>query len=294
MANDSKVVLGDIERGAFETVGRTETWSEQRNMSVVIVGKVSDIFDAVKPGDAMSAHPNWFKGQIGTNYFVKTIDATSEDGVSGALRLSLVKCPNGKTKPFNVTWDVGMEEVQMRLINHPMIIKYGDRSALLKWEDTPKGQRVLEKKKNGKPTGEYEYQYRDKWNSSKGMWDMETIEGDWNIAYCDAVTQGIDTFNKYLPVITKNSFYLELPGVSYSQDHVVTGGTIRDFTGTDVIGKFNVPELKVSGYIDNKDGVWFKNGDKFTSQADGSWTRTESWVFTNDPRHMWIYTNKLD
>lgn len=294
MANDSMVVIGQISRTPFETTGRSESWAEQRTVTATVIGQMKDIADKVKPGDSMAQFPNWFGGAFNSQYYVKNLDMSSPDGVTGELKLSLVKCGQGKFKPYNITWEVSMEEVQMRLINHPMIIKYGDRSALLKWEDTPKGQRVVEKKKNGKPTGEYEYQYRDKWNSSKGMWDMETIEGDWNIAYCDAVTQGIDTFNKYLPVITKNSFYLELPGVSYSQDHVVTGGTIRDFTGADVIGKFNVPELKVAGYIDNKDGVWFKNGDKFTSQADGSWTRTESWVFTNDPRHMWIYTNKLD
>lgn len=291
MANDSMVVIGQISRTPFETTGRSESWAEQRTVTATVVGQMKDIADKVKPGDSMAQFPNWFGGAFNSQYYVKNLDMSSPDGVTGELKLSLVKCGQGKFKPYNITWEVSMEEVQMRLINHPMIIKNGNVDVLLKWEDTPKGRRV-EQKKNG----DLEFFYIEPdYSQGAGLMEKKVpIEGDWNIAYCKAVTQGIETYNRYLPTITKNSYYLELSGANYNTDHVITGGTIRDFTGQGTIGHFDVPELKVAGFIDNKDGVWFKNCDKYTSQADGSWIRTEGWVFTNDPRHMWIYTNELD
>lgn len=291
MANDSMVVIGQISRTPFETTGRSESWAEQRTVTATVIGQMKDIADKVKPGDSMAQFPNWFGGAFNSQYYVKNLDMSSPDGVTGELKLSLVKCGQGKFKPYNITWEVSMEEVQMRLINHPMIIKNGNVDVLLKWEDTPKGRRV-EQKKNG----ELEFFYIEPdYSQGAGLMEKKVpIEGDWNIAYCKAVTQGIETYNRYLPTITKNSYYLELSGANYNTDHVITGGTIRDFTGQGTIGHFDVPELKVAGFINNKDGVWFKNCDKYTSQADGSWIRTEGWVFTNDPRHMWIYTNELD
>lgn len=291
MANDNKVIIGDMIRGPFETTGRSESWAEQRSVAVSIVGQLKDIADKVKPGDSMGQFPNWFKGAFNSQYYVKNLEVSSPDGVTGELKMSLVKCGQGKFKPYNITWEVSMEEVQMRLINHPMIIENGNVETLLLWEDTQKGRRV-EQKKNG----ELEFYY-DVYDYSGGAGvsiRREQVTGDWNIAYCKAVTQGIETYNRYLPTITKNSYYLELSGANYNTDHVITGGTIQDFTGQGTIGHFDVPALKVAGFINNKDGVWFKNCDKYTSQADGSWIRTEGWVFTNDPRHMWIYTNQLE
>ena len=285
-------IAGRLTKGPFETIGRSESWAEQRSVSTTVVGMLKDIADAVKPGDSMAKHASWFDGAYNSAYFVKNLEVSSQDGVTGELKLSLVKCPVGKTKPFNIVWDVSMEEVQMKLINHPDVIKNCDIEKLLLWEDTQKGRRVkYDSKKN-----EFKFYYDlFDYSSGAGFVQVESIEveGDWNKAYCLAVTQGIETYNRYLPVITKTSSYIEISGANYTEDRIITGGTIKDFTGADTIGHFNAPELKVAGFINGKDGVWFKNCDKYTSQADGSWTRTEGWVFTNDPRHMWIYTGKL-
>ena len=288
MADLPRVIEGKIKTTPFETVGRTDSWAEQRTAAAVVIGKYDDLKDAVKPGDSMGAHSDWFNGAFNSSYYVKNFELASPDGVTGELRMSLIKCGQGKTKPYNITWDVGMEEVQMNLICHPMIIEHGDMSKLFKWGETRKGRRIKYKR-----NGEMEFYYDDYGNDGQFL-GLVKMTGDWNIAYCKAVTQGIETFNRYLPVITKNSYYLEIPGASYNQDHVITGGTILDFTGANSIGHHDEPKLKVEGYIHGKDGVWFKSGDKYTSQADGSWIRTETWVFTNDPRHMWIYTNELD
>ena len=288
MASIDKVVKGKIERSPFETPGRVDSYAEQRTSSVVVVGKIEDLQGRVAQGDSMGKFPNWFNGRFNSSYFVKNFELASPDGITGELRMSLVNCPNGKTKPYNITWDVSMEEVQMKLINHPMIIENGNVQALFKWEETRKGRRV-EVNKNGDMVF-----YYDDYATDGQFLGRVKMTGDWNIAYCSAVTQGIETYNRYLPVITKNSYYLELAGATPDINHVVHSGTIQDFTGANSIGHFDVPELKVEGYIHGKDGVWFKSGDKYTSQADGSWIRTENWVFTNDPRHMWIYTNELN
>lgn len=290
MADDKSNIIGRIARGGFETTGRAESWAEQRTASVNIVGKVEDIFDAAKPGDSMAQHANWFGGKFNPNYFFRTVEVSSDDGVTANARISLLKCPQGKTKPYNVTWQVGMEEVQMKLINHPDIIKNADVSVLIQWENTEPGLRVEEK--DGKYTF---YYFRYSWSDGNGIqYTRMEVTGEWEKAYCLAVTQGIDTFNRYLPVITKNSYYLELPGANYDSEHVITGGTISDFSRADSIGHFDAPDLKVAGFADGTDGVWFKSHDSYTTNADGTATRTESWVFTNDKRHQWIYTGKLD
>lgn len=287
MAASGPVIRGKIARGPFETVGRNESWAEQKTYAVHVVGQYKDLTGRVKPGDSMDKFAGWFGGRFENNMFVRTVDLSSPDGVTGELNLTMLECPQGETKPYNVTWEVGMEEVQMRLINHPDVIKNCDIQRLLMWEDTPKYLRV--KTDND---GEWKFYYYDGTVTS-GNIDTKPITDEWEVAYCKAVTQGIETFNRYLPVITKNSFYLKLPGAQYSEAHVVTGGTISDFTGSDVIGQYSAPDLKVAGFIDNKDGVWFKNGDRYTTNPDGTATRTESWVFTNDPSHMWIYTHNL-
>ena len=198
------VIEGDISRHPFETIGRTESWAEQRNIAAVVVGKWQDLKNAVKPGDSMGDHPNWFNGAFNGNYYVKNLEVSSPDGVSGELRMSLVYCPQGKTEPYNITWDVGMEEVQMKLINHPMIIENGNMQALFKWEETRKGRRV-----ESKSNGDLVFYYDDYGDNGQFLGRVK-MTGDWNIAYCKAVTQGIETYNRYLPVITKNTYYLEL------------------------------------------------------------------------------------
>lgn len=291
MAITDPNIIGRAARGGFETVGRRSSWAESRVSTATVVGKIADVFDRAKPGDSMAQHANWFGAAFNPLYFVRTVDESSDDGVTGTVTLSLVKCPNGKTKPYNITWEVGMEEVQMKLINHPLVRKNCNIDELLMWEDTQKGRRVEQNK-----DGDLKFYY-DEYDYSAGAGvsiNRHEITGDWNIAYCKAVTQGIETYNRYLPVITKNSTYLEMPGAQYSQDHIVTGGTITDFSGKDTIGHYNFPDLRVSGFINGKDGVWFKNMDKYTINADGTATRTEGWVFTNDPSAMWIYTGELN
>lgn len=286
-ANNNAQMLGRIANKPFETVGRQESWAEQRTANVTVVGKFADLDGKVKPGDSMANHAGWFDGKFSDNWYVKTIDLVSPDGITGELRLSIIKCPNGKTQPYNITWDISMEEVQMRLINNPSIQKEGSIDVLVKWLDTPVGQRVSKDNK----TGKVKYYYYD-YDENGDFKARNEVKKKWDIAFCNAVTAGIESYNKYLPVITKNSYYLELPGAQYDGDHVITGGSINQFTGPDAIGHLDTPPMSITGYT-TQNGIWFKNCDKFTSQPDGTWVRTEGWVYTNDATHKWIYSGEL-
>lgn len=292
-AGTGKLIVGKIASGAFETVGRTESWAEQRTITAHIVGQYSDLDNKVKPGDSMADHAGWFGGKLNGSYHVKTVDLTSPDGVTGELNMSLVICPKGKFEPFNTTWDIGMEEVQMKLINHPDVLKNCDIDVLLKWEATPAAFRVKKEKKKDSEKSELKFYYYNAASDGNGGWQTLPVNGEWNIAYCKAVTQGVTTYNRYMPVITRNTQYLMLPGVTYNEaSHQIEGGTLSKFTGANQIGRYNEPPMNISGY-DSSAGAWFKSVDKFTSGADGTWTRTESWVFTPDKSAKWIYTGKL-
>lgn len=288
MAGAESSLIGRINNGAFETVGRTESWAEQRIANAIVVGKFADLDGQAKPGDSMAQHAGWFGGKWNGNWFIRTTDLTSTDGISAELRMSLILCANGKTRPYNVTWDVGMEEVQMKLISHPDIQANCSMERLLRWENTPAGERVKVDK-----DGNVEYRYATGQYNSDGSLKTEKINKPWEIAYCKAVVAGITTYNRYAPILTKTSYYLELPGVNYdSNTHQVTGGTISEFTGSSEIGKFSNPPLNISGY-GSSEGLWFKNGDRFTCDAAGCWQRIETWTFTPDKKHAWIYTGQL-
>ena len=285
-------LIGRIASTPFETVGRKETWGEQRTTTIEIVGKNGTMQNKVKPGMQLTAINSWLNGQGAFGWFIKSLSHQSE-GETATLQLDVVYCPEGKTQPFNITWNVSMEEVQMPLITHPAIRKNADVARLILWEETPKNIRIQkkdEKEKGGKGGKEssgldkYYFQFYTGNESGTGEPEVKKITDPYEIKYCKAVTAGIETYNLYMPVVVKNSSYLELPGVTYNENHVITGGSVA-FSGSKA-GSFDEPPLSVSQY---KGGLWFKSGDVITTQADGSATRTETWTYAPDDTHRWIY-----
>lgn len=279
---------GKITQIPYETVGRSEEWADNRIAATDIYGRWEDLLSLeLKPGDPMSRLAGYLDGWSGS-YYIRTASLTREEGNIGHYHISLVRCDKGKNKPFNVTWDVSMEEVQKKLITHPIFEDKPDvRNQIMMWEDTIKAERV-KYDKDGKPT--YYYQTADM--IVQGQIVPIKVTSKEAIAYMDAVMAGIETYNLYLPIIVKTSQYLELPGVDYDADsHIAEGGTISEFTKEDEIGRFSQDlEMKIAGFTK---GLWFKSGDKFTMQSDGTWTRTETWTYTNDTRHDWIYTHQF-
>lgn len=291
MANQDKIkYFGKIGELPWETVDRSDEWSENRVAQISIVGKYADLkAKNVKPADSASVINAFMDEDLDSQYYIRTVSLTREDGDVGRLNVSLVKCPDGKNKPFNVQWDVSMEEVQKKLITHPIFDEDKEcRTIIHQWEETVKAQRVLYNK-DGKPT--FYYQTADQ--IVQGQMFPIKIENEYVKAYCNAVTAGIETYNVYLPIIVKTSQYLELPGLDYdSESRIVESGTISEFSKEDQIGRFDGNmEISIAGFDDREKGLWFKSGDKFTQGSDGTWTRVETWTYTNDTRHKWIYTH---
>lgn len=295
---------GKIANGPFEILGRSESWAEQRIWTVTVVGKWEEVRNRFKVGDSMTDHKDVFDGGSDRNYFIKNVNAVYSEGDVGEVQLTLVNCPNGKTKPYAVTWNIAMEEVQMKLINHPKILEHGNINMLTMWEDTDIGIRIRKRKDAQDSVGldgvDFYYVDRSKIYNMSAANNIDAVlkvTGDWNIAYCKAVTSGITTYNRYLPVLTKTSSYLELDGIEYDMDsRMINGGKIKDFIRRDGIGKIAQEgdiDITIDGYT-NDNGVWFNNEDSYAANADGTWTRTQSWVFTNDAKHKWIYTHNLE
>ena len=281
--NNKAVIIGRLKDGAFETTGRSESWSEQMTASASIVGKAEELFGLVKPGDSMADHAEWFDGKWNGNYFVRTVECNSPDGVTAEMRLTLLNCVDGKQKPYNITWAIEMQEVQMKLINHPRIYKDGDVGILNKWLATNQEYRV---KGSG---GQMKFYYSVNGRASaSGLPDLSEVEGEINIGFCRAVTMGIESYVKFLPVVTKTSSYLELPGVVYNSAHVPVSGTIS-FSGPSALGSFGMPDIIPEGYNDTSKGLWFVSGDTYTIQPDGTAQRVQRWTYTDDVRFRWIY-----
>ena len=277
LGDKSKIkYYGQIANIPHEIPGRQDDWAENRVASTTFVGKYGDVeskMNSLKPGDRMSTFDAWTDRAFSGNYHIRTMSLVRTDGDVGELHVTFVKCPKGPEQPYNKVWEVGMEEVQKKLITHPYIQEKADTTVLFKWEETPKRYRVDDNGDFWYATGEMDGDEPE----------LEKISGDAEIAYCKAVMAGIETFNLYLPVISCTSYYIKVPGVLYDGDGILNSGSIHM---DDDIGHFDEPDVKVRGFTKGK---WFKSMDKFIENADGTCTRNEQWTYTNDNDHAWIY-----
>lgn len=218
------------------------------------------------------------------NYRVKTIQCSREDGGIGVLMISSVYCVNPR-KPYHVTYSVDMVEVQKSLKAHPRIRESMSALAeIQKWEATPEAVRTVFKG-GSLDTLEAKY-YADL--SNPDISNLRKIKDEDALKYIKATVSGIESYNVYLPVVTKTSLYLkEPPGTSQDDDTHELKGTLDFSKG---IGLWDDDfDFTVAGYDDSSDGRWFKSKDSYMQLADGTWQRTEEWTYTNDKKHDWIY-----
>ena len=272
---------GRIKDAPHEVPGRQDDWSENRVQSVTFIGKYDDVkakMDSLRPGLPMGTFNSWTDKAFAGNTFIRTMSLARGEGDTGELHVTDVRCPKGAEQPYNKVWEVGMEEVQKKLITHPNVQKHGNVDILFKWEETPKRYRTDGNGDFWYATGEMDGDEPQ----------LEKITGDANIAYCKAVMAGIETYNEYLPVLSCTSYYVKLPGILYDADGIVNGGTIHM---DDDIGTFDTPKVTVRGF---SDGIWLKSMDKFIENADGTCTRQEQWTYTKDKKHRWIYDTLKD
>lgn len=258
------------ESNSFETVAKDYSWSDQQTMDMTVVGDFDKLWAKnVKPG--MAASGTGLVTIPNSQWCVRTVSLSREEMNVGTMKLNLVYCSKGLTQPYAQTIEMTMEEVQMALLTHPKIKDAGETEL----EEIRGWERYRAISANAVKDGSY-------------YWEKDGVEtqvkGEMAIKYCKAVSAGIETYNKYLPVVRRVSQYLRLPGVSYdASSNSVTGGSVD---GADGIGEFDNPPIGVKGA---SGGKWFKSGDSYTMAADGSWTRTEQWTFTDDAEHSWIY-----
>lgn len=267
---DEAVKLGKLEKDStpFEQEKVDYSWNDHESLVGTIVGD----YDYLRRKNILPGSLAKDAGLDSLNnyWYVRTVDISREGANVGVMTLNCVYCPKGATTPYSVTWEVAMEEVQKALITHPMFRDEAEAIEQIRgWE------RYRTISANATKSGGFYYM--------NGAVEKK-VEDEKALKYCHAVSEGIETYNLYLPVISKTSMYLRLPGVTYAPDsNSVTGGSVDC---ADKIGKFDTPDVKVDGV---SGGKWFKSRDTYTQAADGSWTRTEQWTYTNDVKHSWIY-----
>lgn len=267
--------------GPFENDERSINVSEGIIHTSTVVGK----FDSLKNnlpavGDAA---PGWVADNMGLR--VLNCALSRESGEMGKLTLTLVKT-NSTTRPYLVTATVDMQAVEKNLINHPSLAGDETQKQIQMWCTTDE-QKQWGVDENGKFIP---YRY---WitvtvgdgSSTISEEHYEPVDDEWAKKYCYAVLRGVETYSIYLPVVEVTSKYLKLPGVSVDQTTHAISGTMNasDF---DDIGTYNDPPFSLAGFTDGK---WFKTVDRLTQEANGGWTRTEQWTYTNDLRFLWIY-----
>lgn len=287
MAQDSSGIIGKINQNPIVIDGRRDTVSGDSSVNITIAGKYA-ILEAkkVQPG---WTHSNWHL--IPQGYEVATASLVRHGPVA-EYELALRTCDSGSVsdtidKPASVTWRIVFQEVQHPLVNHPAIASA--RADCVKWLATDPSVRVdsdsSDDNSNSGNSGESSdvaYYY------GKSEDDRTRITAPDAIRFCKAYSDGIETYNQYLPVIEKISTYAKLPGGTSLGTRSITGGKISISN----CGTFDTPDLTLEDFTDGK---WFKSGETWEQSDKSYWTRTEQWTYTNDLSHEWIYedTNKL-
>jgi hypothetical protein len=176
------------------------------------------------------------------------------------------------TLPETTTFSVDMLETELPLYAHPHLDGGGFRNVCIAWLATEEDERV---------DGNGDFYYRDAAGAKRKIGQAPVID------FCKAYLDGVETYTKYSPVITKISIYKRLPGGSMT-GRSTTGGT-ADFS--DDIGEWDDPPLTLNGY---PSGHWFKSGDGYVQNPDQTWKRTEQWTYTEETsssQNGWIYND---
>lgn len=281
--------IGKFDKGTFPTESRTLQRSDNRTLDVEIVGLYSAMERIVKqkgPGDDASELVAQTELDDFSKYRVRTLSLSRSSGDIGTLRATLVYVKDPK-KPYHITYSVDMQEDSRALLTHPRFRRNNDcMQYIRKWNDTAEGKRV----KWGKTREEDEFYYFDPDESSTAPDDYKykKIEDADAKRYCRAVLAGIERYNVYLPVVTKTSLYLKHPpGAKQDEETHELDGTI---TFSDTIGKWDHDfDFELEGYEDTEKQGWFKTKDSYSQNSDGTWQRSEEWVFSDSKTHKWIY-----
>ena len=276
---------GVISRASHPVVTRSVQRSDNTTLEIQIVGDYNSLENTILSkavGEDVGLICGDTKGDNFAGYRIKSLSATREDGEIGVLSASLVKC-DSVGKPYHVTYSIEMQEDQRSLLRHPLF-KDNDEAIeqIQYWNATNPGARVKMEE------GKLKFFYQKYSGSASGAMDEYEVTNEAAIKYCTAVFKGLETFNVYLPVITKTSLYLKEPPGSTQDDvtHEISG-TVEYSTN---IGKWDDSfGFVLEGYETTDKQGWFKSADSYTQNSDGTWQRVEMWVFSDSKEHSWIY-----
>ena len=207
---------------------------------------------------------------VTSDYAVESSRLDPAGGGMGKLTIVAVRTPTAAETSAAVrsTLRIGMEEVQYDLEDHPYLA--GARATILKWLATDETVREA--------NGNYYWQSPD--GAKHAIADATALK------FIAAYMAGIRHFVRYYPVVDRISTWRAPPGMTQA-GRSFTGGTPLFSAG---LGGYDDPPATLSGY---PAGNWFKSGDNWEENGNGTWTRREQWTYTPEAKtgtHGWTYT----
>ena len=246
------------------TINATST-----SVTVRVVGPMSALEGHIpKQGDGHDDYP-----YIPANCYVDSARLEPDGDGMGTLIVMCVDqgAADEQITPSEIVYRIDMAEEQTDLIAHPSITASVTSVAIcLQWLATEDGKKVDD-------AGHFQY--------DNGDGTYTEITDAIALRFCAAWMHGIKTYNRYFPVIDKESVYKRVPGLVFAGASI-TGGT-AEFSAD--IGKWDNPGITLNGFAATG---FFKSKDSWVKTARSAWRRTEQWVWTPDgsaSQYGWIY-----
>ncbi len=268
--NDSSTGLP----GAITGVEHSE--ADVSTRTVIVRGPLSVLESRVPLQGASHTDCGW----VPSGYLVDSATLTCADGEGTITIRCVAPGPDGTetlASPTLIEYEIDMVECQMDLISHPAITSNDIAlDECIKWLASDESLRYDD--------GDYY------WIDADGV--KQPVSQPEAQDFCAAWMHGIKTFNRYFPVISKESTFTRIPGLTIgalSNGFSITGGTAK-FAAD--IGTFSAPDISLEGFADTG---YFKSGDSYKRAGKKSWTRVEQWTWTpdgSDSPFSWIYESQ--
>ena len=259
------------EPGVITGVG--ETQADVVSQTVIVRGPLAVLKNRVPAQGTDHTACGW----VPDGYWVKDATLSSNEG-EGTITIHCVApgtdSAQSPASPTLITYQIEMVECQMDLITHPHITDNANAlDECVKWLATDEAQRY--------DGGDYY------WVDADG--NQHPVNQQAALDFCAAWMHGIHTYNRYYPVINKESTYTRIPGLTMgtlTNKFSITGGQAAFSAAT---GTFDTPDITLNGFASTG---FFKSGDGYRHSGNKTFTRTEQWTWTpdgSDGPYAWIY-----
>ena len=210
-------------------------------------------------------------------YDVDTSEVSSVGGGAGLLTVNCIgyysNAGGGTFSPIRTTFYVDMVAVSYPLRGHDHLknVQY----IIGMWLATEEAKRM-------QSDGTFYYV-----ETEGGVENLHQINDAAALDFCRAYQAGIETYNRYYPIVQKISTWKNPPGLNRNGTSFKSGSPAF----SPGMGTFDAPPITLSGY--SADG-FFKSKDSWQENADKTWNRTEEWTWTpngSSSPHAWIYAS---